>query len=79
MRFNECTFATNKVSQRLDPLMSLTTIRTHVWKSGNDVVLYYKANGRKEIVPKPAPPVLPPAEAPETEAAAAGNGQTAAT
>ncbi|OAA44307.1 WD repeat protein [Metarhizium rileyi] len=46
--------------QLLDPLMSLATIRTHVWKSGNDVVLYYKANGRKEIMPpKPAASMIP--------------------
>ncbi|EFY92245.1 WD repeat protein [Metarhizium acridum CQMa 102] len=46
--------------QLLDPLMSLATIRTHVWKSGNDVVLYYKANGRKEIIPpKPASSMIP--------------------
>ncbi|GAB0138802.1 hypothetical protein EsDP_00007024 [Epichloe bromicola] len=46
--------------QLLDPLMSLATIRTHVWKSGNDVVLYYKANGRKEIKPpKPAASMIP--------------------
>lgn len=29
--------------------MSLATLRTHVWKGGNDIVLHYKANGRKEI------------------------------
>ncbi|KAK9436700.1 WD repeat protein [Metarhizium brunneum] len=46
--------------QLLDPLMSLATIRTHVWKSGNDVVLYYKANGRKKIIPpKPASSIIP--------------------
>lgn len=40
--------------------MSLATIRTHVWKSGNDVVLYYKANGRKEIrLPKPSASMIP--------------------
>lgn len=40
--------------------MSLATIRTHVWKSGNDVVLYYKANGRKEIKPpRPATSMIP--------------------
>lgn len=40
--------------------MSLATIRAHVWKSGNDVVLYYKANGRKEIKPpKPAASMIP--------------------
>jgi len=36
--------------------MSLWTLRTHVWKGGNDIVLHYKANGRKEIIPaNPAP------------------------
>lgn len=38
--------------------MSLATLRTHVWKGGNDIALHYKANGRKEIkplvVPEPA-------------------------
>lgn len=48
------------ILQLLDPMMSLATIRTHVWKSGNDVVLYYKANGRKEIIPpKPAASMIP--------------------
>ncbi len=47
--------------------MSLATLRAHVWKGGNDVVLYYKANGRKEI-----PKVLPEQEtASEAEAAPA--------
>ncbi len=36
--------------------MTLATLRTHVWRGGNDVVLHYKANGRKEI-PIPPPPV----------------------
>ncbi|KAI0802301.1 WD repeat-containing protein [Xylaria sp. FL0064] len=40
--------------QLLPNTMSLATLRTHVWKGGNDVVLYYKANGRKEI-PKALP------------------------
>lgn len=51
--------------------MSLATLRAHIWKGGNDVVLYYKANGRKDI-PKELPPK--PSEepvAPETEAAPA--------
>lgn len=34
--------------------MSLATLRAYVWKGGNDVVLYYKANGRKEIPKVPA-------------------------
>ncbi|KAI0876353.1 WD repeat-containing protein [Hypoxylon argillaceum] len=43
----------------LQNTMSLATLRAHVWKGGNDVVLHYKANGRKEI-----PKVLPQGEAP---------------
>ncbi|KAI0518563.1 WD repeat-containing protein [Xylaria bambusicola] len=35
--------------QLLPNTMSLATLRAHVWKGGNDIVLYYKANGRKEI------------------------------
>ena len=42
--------------------MSLATIRTHVWKGGNDVVLYYKANGRKVITPLKQPSETPAAE-----------------
>ncbi|PNY25618.1 WD repeat protein [Tolypocladium capitatum] len=45
--------------QLLDTTMSLATIRTHVWKGGNDVVLYYKANGRKEIKPLQQPSAQP--------------------
>ena len=46
--------------QKLPITMSLATLRAHVWKGGNDIVLHYKANGRKEI------PLPPPAEpAPE--------------
>ncbi|KAI0451823.1 WD repeat-containing protein [Xylaria acuta] len=44
--------------QLLPNTMSLATLRAHIWKGGNDVVLYYKANGRKEI-----PKVLPKREA----------------
>lgn len=29
--------------------MTLASIRAHVWRGGGDVLLYYKANGRKEI------------------------------
>ncbi|KHN97790.1 WD repeat protein [Metarhizium album ARSEF 1941] len=50
--------------QLLDPLMSLATIRAHVWKSGNDVVLYYKANGRKEIIPPKSTSSMIPADTP---------------
>lgn len=48
--------------------MSLATLRAHVWKGGNDIVLYYKANGRKEIriPPPPAPPEPEELPAPPT-------------
>ncbi|KAI9826081.1 MAG: hypothetical protein M1832_000530 [Thelocarpon impressellum] len=29
--------------------MTLATLRAHVWKTGGDVMLYYKSNGRKPI------------------------------
>lgn len=50
--------------------MSLATLRAHLWKSGNDIVLKYKANGRKEI-PLPPPPEPVPAPA-DTEQAESG-------
>ncbi|KZF19341.1 WD repeat protein-like protein [Xylona heveae TC161] len=31
------------------PTMTLATLRTYVWKGGGDIVLYYKANGKKAI------------------------------
>jgi WD repeat-containing protein 48 len=37
--------------QLLNITMSLATLRTHVWKGGNDIILHYKANGRKVIHP----------------------------
>jgi WD repeat-containing protein 48 len=39
--------------------MTLASIRAHVWRGGGDVVLHYKANGRKEIKPAPAPVGMP--------------------
>jgi WD repeat-containing protein 48 len=29
--------------------MTLATIRAHIWRSSGDMVLYYRANGKKEI------------------------------
>ncbi|KAI9703863.1 MAG: hypothetical protein M1836_007635 [Candelina mexicana] len=37
-------------NQIVPPLTTLATLRTHVWKGGGDVMLYYKANGRKQIL-----------------------------
>ena len=33
--------------------MTLASIRAHVWRGGGDVLLQYKANGRKEIKSTP--------------------------
>lgn len=39
--------------------MTLASIRAHIWRGGGDVLLHYKANGRKEIKPPAPPPGLP--------------------
>lgn len=36
-------------NQLISPTMTLASIRAHIWRGGGDVLLYYKANGRKEI------------------------------
>ncbi|KAF2131515.1 WD repeat protein-like protein [Dothidotthia symphoricarpi CBS 119687] len=41
--------------QLIHPTMTLASIRAHVWRGGGDVVLHYKANGRKEIKTTPYP------------------------
>jgi len=33
--------------------MTLATIRAHVWRGGGDVIILYKANGKKTIVHQP--------------------------
>ncbi|MCJ1420427.1 hypothetical protein MMC32_006784 [Xylographa parallela] len=33
--------------QLVPPTMTLATIRAHVWKTGGDVILYYRSNGRR--------------------------------
>lgn len=41
--------------QRVDPNTTLATLRVHVWRTGGDVVLFYKSNGRKKLrLPHPA-------------------------
>lgn len=52
---------TDTASQLLPNTMTLATLRAHIWKGAYDVLLYYKANGRKEI-PKELPPPPPPEE-----------------
>ncbi len=41
--------------------MTLATIRSHLWRGGGDIILYYKANGRKEILhaPQQSPAGIP--------------------
>ncbi|KAF2739819.1 WD repeat protein-like protein [Polyplosphaeria fusca] len=48
-------------NQLISPLMTLASIRAHVWRGGGDVLLYYKANGRKEIKQLSTPGTPPPA------------------
>lgn len=36
--------------------MTLMAIRSHLWRGGGDVLLYYKANGKKPIAHSPLPP-----------------------
>lgn len=61
--------------QLLEPTLTLATLRTHIWKGGNDIVLYYKTNGRKELrplpVPEPEQPEPQPEEVPASPAPAA--------
>ena len=30
--------------------MTLGTIRAHIWKTGGDITLYYKSNGKKPSI-----------------------------
>ncbi|KAL5606886.1 hypothetical protein BROUX41_003263 [Berkeleyomyces rouxiae] len=57
--------------QLLPVSMSLATLRAHVWKSGSDVMLYYKSNGRRNIPPPPPPPMIPPEESATAQISAA--------
>ncbi|KIW94138.1 uncharacterized protein Z519_05454 [Cladophialophora bantiana CBS 173.52] len=42
-------------NQLVHPNTTLATLRVHVWRTGGDVVLYYKSNGRKKLtLPHPA-------------------------
>ncbi|TQW00147.1 WD repeat protein [Cordyceps javanica] len=48
--------------QLLEATLTLATLRTHIWKGGNDIVLFYKTNGRKTLRPMPAPEPEPQPE-----------------
>jgi WD repeat-containing protein 48 len=45
--------------QQIPPTTTLASIRAHVWRGGGDVLMHYKANGRKEIKPPAPHPELP--------------------
>jgi WD repeat-containing protein 48 len=60
--------------------MTLATIRSHLWRGGGDIVLYYRANGKKQILHAPPPQVaanIPTTPKPATNGN--GNGTAAAT
>ena len=41
--------------QKVDINMTLATLRVHVWRTGGDVALFYKSNGKKQLkLPHPA-------------------------
>ncbi len=47
--------------------MTLATIRSQVWRgNGNDVILHYRANGKKKIVVKQGTSGYPPPKAGST-------------
>lgn len=54
--------------QVINPNMTLATLRVHVWRTGGDVLLYYRANGKKVIKrPHPANSKAPEAEVSEEQ------------
>ncbi|KIH86327.1 WD repeat-containing protein 48 [Sporothrix brasiliensis 5110] len=67
--------------QRLPHAMSLATVRAHIWKNSNDIMLYYKSNGRKKLPTAAEAAAKAAASAPATEAVgeAPANGDGAAT
>lgn len=38
--------------QPLAPQMTLAWIKSQIWKNSADVLIHYRANGRKEIKPR---------------------------
>lgn len=57
--------------------MTLATIRAYIWRSSGDMVLYYKANGKKEIRPRPDELETPTASVSPGAAATSTNGGAA--
>jgi WD repeat-containing protein 48 len=50
----QCLYADTN-SQLINPTMTLASIRAHIWRGGSDILLLYKANGRKPIKHAPYP------------------------
>ena len=61
--------------------MTLASIRAHMWRGAGDVLLYYKANGRKEIkhTPYPGPQIGSPPGPVHGLAAGGGGGSSIGT
>jgi len=58
--------------QLISPTMTLATIRTHIWRGGGDVLMFYKSNGRKQLPPSSqvliaSNPATQPAQAPQQD------------
>jgi WD repeat-containing protein 48 len=55
--------------QIVPPTMTLASIRAHLWRGGSDVVLTYRANGKRKILHATTPtPQSPPQQQPATTA-----------
>jgi len=59
-------------NQLIPPTMTLATMRAHVWRGGGDVLLFYKANGRKKIkyAPNAADVLVPKRQAEDCDTGA---------
>ena len=49
----------NTASQPVPLNMTLATLRVHVWRTGGDVMLYYKSNGRRPELGQETPVNIP--------------------
>ena len=70
------------IEQIVPATMTLATIRSHLWRGGGDIVLYYRANGKRQILhAPPAATAIPISPKPESngEAAPATEGDAANT
>ena len=64
--------------QVVPPTTTLATMRSHLWRGGGDIVLYYRANGKKQILHAPAATAVPVSPKPESNNEAGGHATAAA-